>query len=697
MNRYFASMLLGLSAVVAQSQEHAAITEGTTVDGRYWRIERAAAFDNGLPATRKQDSILVLEDPERQKPAPAPYVSLLVQERYDKVQPMVRQALDALGKFDFSSGSDDLGRWGWDQVLLSRRPDLRESLAEISVGARLRLAVERGEITPAERERRFAEAGTRLDSTERGRLPALRATYPSFTATQRRSFGLAGRQHSELEVSVHDVTAVFGHPATAVEIGRGETYPNLKDTIANQWRAFPLGTPPPPMRYDANVPAGVFQAIHAALVATGGRVEIGQSLDWMQPVAWPVSAPPLSPVAANPDAPSIEPQAIDWDAMANDTRDRGFSRYQLALLALPDGDLMLREGDWRTMRVWRLHESDGEWRAEYVWQGGSMQKDLALSADGRVVWFDENVTEGGEKRLHAYHVETRRLVTHAVEWPDGSPPDHSIWSRWLLAGDQLPVLFEDVQRSTHRFDVLRSPATAPSETGSWPLRLMFSSLRPSSIRSVLWREPNHFWIEDKWGIAELDATDGRVLRTWMLPGCSDAPECDVFTGSPHVAFPLGSPEAGWIAVGFVARLVIQDTGPPVPADSKTGQGGNSRLFAGMHVIRTRDGRVLSALLGETNVVAAAARSANGRLLAFGTDRSIPAEQGRQVVLWDVDNAGTPVRLTVPSGAHLNALAFSWDGADLWALSDRGLLRWRLPASLRDAARGKAFPEQSVRR
>jgi len=45
-------------------------------------------------------------------------------------------------------------------------------------------------------------------------------------------------------------------------------------------------------------------------------------------------------------------------------------------------------------------------------------------------------------------------------------------------------------------------------------------------------------------------------------------------------------------------------------------------------------------------------------------------------------------------SNIHALAFSWNGVDLWAFCDGGLLHWRLPDGMKDEASSGSFPEQS---
>jgi hypothetical protein len=205
---------------------------------------------------------------------------------------------------------------------------------------------------------------------------------------------------------------------------------------------------------------------------------------------------------------------------------------------------------------------------------------------------------------------------------------------------------------------------------------------------VRWRDTKAFWTKDSHGVAELDAESGRVMQAWATPRPGG--------GSIwHVPAPIGSPEANWIATGFIfgyGSLDVERIPPalrPIPGDR------NDEPFVGMHVINLKDGHILSALLGRFSTLQAAARSANGKFLALGSSHMYGSGSKSQVVLWDIKQGHTPVRLdTSKIQGEMFGLAFSWNGAELWAMGRGNLFRWRLPEPLRDAAVNGSFPEQS---
>lgn len=713
MIRTIARVAAGLFAAASAGHGMAATAPGTTIDGAAWRIESATAFrGHATVAAQRKEQILVWDGGKGAQVASQ--VLLLVEAPYDQVQPAVQQALAPLGALSMHSENSPLAYLpsGWSEVLMSRRADLREALVAHAILPRLQLAVVQGAITPAEMEQRLARERARVDLAPQSgdQLDAFRATYPYWYATQDRSHGLTGRRKSELLIRVSDVSATFGHPATEVYISREDSYPNPGYLLKQVTEFNPLGSSTPRVLSDNVVPAAAFTAVRDALASLPGKVEIARSpLAWVQPVAQPTT-PVLNLAAPAGDAPAIQAQAIRWDALVIDPHSRGYTPiYPHALLALPDGDLMVSAGMFddsgQSQRVWRLHDANGEWKAEEVWRGAAGTAQLSLSADGRIAWFNGGNAPYIAHDLYAYDIASRSLTRHAATWPDADRRNISNL-RWELAGDQRPAIFDhdyslgddDGRKNllgNNYLTVLR-PTTAPSSAnGTWPFSPTFSSPRQSMMGArmkgntliwpVRWRDPKTFWVEDQPGIAQLDAASGRVLRALTLPQRFGTPDPTDATGvAQWIPKPLGSPEAGWIATGFV--LMMADDGHMPPT-----KGGNDR-FVGMHVVNLEDGRVLSALLGRSDTLQAAARSAHGRFLALGSNGARRGD--RRFALWDIAQGRTPVQLETSSNNEVHALAFSWNGADLWALCRGELLHWHLPDALIDAATGGSFPDQS---
>ncbi|WP_266171256.1 hypothetical protein [Dyella subtropica] len=718
MNAHLARIATGLMVITSLGFGHTAHAQSTAVEGLSWKIESADLFLRDLgPAAKAKEPILVWSTKDSEKVATD--VDLLVEAPYDRIQPAVQKALATLGAFTSNTETSYLDN-DWAQVLLSRRPDLRDALATRFEKPRLQLAVKEGALTSDEMERRLARARAGVTSVPQHptTMDAFRVAYPSYYAEQERSYGLTGKRSSKLSVRVFDVSAAFGYPATSVHISREDSYPNPKYGVLASWRDFNvLSGSRSPTLGDSVVPAPVFEAVRNALVeaADGHAMSIAPT-----PMAWAIPAdltalvPAFTLAAPSSDQPTLEAQPIRWDTLIGAGRDL---RHPQDLLALPDGDLMLSAeildtSGW-SQRVLRLRDANGEWKVESVWRGDQSARQLALSADGHTVWFASNTTRDDATQMHAYDVATRQLASYTLGLPD---TDNRInnW-RWELADDQLPVIFD--HRSAPLFDrdkadasklggerliVMRPATPPPAAGGTWSFQLAVSSARQSmmnvrmkgntDIWPVRWRGSKTFWTEDQPGIAELDAANGHVLRALPLPQRFGTPDRnDAGGAAAWVPTPLGSPEAGWIASGFVLMLTDDGSMPP-KLDGATNR---SDRFVGMHVVDLKDGRVrLSALLGRADTLQAAARSANGRLLAIGSNGIKP--RGPKVVLWDIAKAQTPVRLSAPERGELHALAFSWNGADLWALSGGELLHWRLPDTLKDAAARGSFPDQSHR-
>lgn len=718
MNASLARIATGLIAITSLSLGQTAQAQNTAVEGMSWKIESAALFPNDLgPAAKAKEPILVWSTKDGAKVATE--VHLLVEAPYDRIQPAVQKALATLGAFTSDTGnySPAYQSDGWSEVLLSRRPDIRNALATRFEEPRLQLAVKEGALTADEMARRLAQASARIESLPQDSttMDAIRTKYPSYYAQQERSYGLTGKRSSKLSIRVFDVTAAFGHPATSVRISRVDSYPNPKYGLLKSWRDFNvLSTGPSPTLSDGVVPAPVFEAVRNALVtaADGHAVSIAPT-----PTAWAIPAdltaqvPAFTLAAPSSDKPTLEAQTIRWDTLIGTERDL---RYPHDLLTLPNGDLMLSaeisdNSGW-SQRVWRLHDANGEWKAENVWRGGNGARQLALSADGHTVWFSGSATRDDATQMHAYDVATRQLTSFTLSLPDTASGKD--W-HWELSDDQLPAIFDHQSASLfernqtnanklgdEQLIVLR-PATPPSAAGgTWPFRLAVSSARQSMMNvrmkgntyiwPVRWRGAKTFWTEDQLGIAELDAANGHVLRALPLPQRAGTPDRNDASGvAPWVPTPLGSPEADWIASGFVLMLTDDGSMPP----KLDGDANRNDRFVGMHVVDLKDGRVhLSALLGRADTLQAAARSANGSLLAIGSNGIKP--RGPKVVLWDIAKAQTPVQLGTSARGELHALAFSWNGADLWALGSRELLHWQLPDALKDAASRGSFPDQS---
>jgi hypothetical protein len=691
-----------------------------------WAIEAAATAPgaSGLAENQKQDVLVWITGDTRHA---AEEVYLLVEKPFDQIQPAIQEALSRLGQFEYNQREEPLSEISpeWIQVLLAHRPEVRAELAQEFEYPKLERAHKTGAITAEEVQQRMARARENLDylATYRGKHAAFKVPYKFFSANQDKVSGFFGGSASELYVWVLDVSAVFGHSATAVRISRSDTYPN---PALKKPRKFNMLSTTSAKVGGRAVPAKVFEAVRTCLTAASGEVPpriapLPQA--WVEPVA--PAAAERKPVLVAPrhaDA-AIAAETVNWGLNS-----RLSSLYRL--LPLPDGDVLVSVEAGLAVTLQRLHADAGGWRAQTVWQGADSVRDLAISADGRTVWFRGASGRDATPRMHAYDVKThnvrsyntvraeagraidaRRRDTPAEREDDWKTANKSLQSAdWELTGTQLPVFFEHVIGAGllggNQFEVVASAGLPASEAVDWTFHTATRNGRETYVRQhpVRWRDRRRYWTEDSIGINELESDSGRILRAIPLPprnggsqfsqgypeyqhGPSNTPPPSGM--APWVPTSLGSPEAGWIAVGFMILSEADsklEKGGSHPSDTRAAQAADERYF-GMHVVDTERGALrFSALLGTANSLSATARSAHGRLLALAADRN-------RVALWDIRTGVSPVALSGPY-KDLRAVAFSWDGVYLWAVYRDGLRRWKLPAAIRDAATAGNFPDQS---
>lgn len=711
MKPIFPRLVISIFMLVSMTQGHAAPSTSASREVPVWHMEPATARTSGV-ALRLKESILVWNNPANPIPGAATEVQLLVDAPFAEVQLAVQKALATLGRFESRTDSSQLAYQadGWDEVLLSRRPDLRDALFKRFGRPALQLALKEGLLTAAEVDRRMAlaRADTTSSPQDRIALTEFQGTYPGYYSKQSRSYGILQKSTSELSVQVFDVSAAFGHPATAVRLSREDTYPNPDFSILKEIQEFSsrniLSRGRPPTFTNNVVPAPIFDLLRTALASTGA----GRSLrvaptprSWMLTAEPASTAPVIVLIPPQTLGPAVEAETVPWAAIAG-AQDKAIT-YPHDLLILPGGDLLLSATGYHDTRIWRLHLQGTQWKASTLWQSDAHDGErLALSADGRTAWFS-GASNADDARLFSIDLETDKVTAYAVNLPAGVDKSH-----WELMGNQLPAYFDYRVDSQSSFQSFQPAVKRPTDGKAWSFRPTVKSNRGSMMNGqaqggtmiwpVRWRGQETFWVEDKPGIAELDATSGRVLRAFALPqrfGVPAASDASDASGTAlWVPSPLGSPEANWIATGFVLNLKDDGSLPP-KLESSPDQ--NDR-FVGMHVVDLRDGRVrLSALLGRSGTLAASARSANGRWLALGS-RNVRSgsSKGPKVALWDVHKGQASVQLlaSLTRDLDIHALAFSWSGVDLWAFCDDSLLHWRLPDGMKDEASSGSFPDQS---
>jgi hypothetical protein len=272
-----------------------------------WHIQSAADAANrdasgaDALAVNLKEQIIVWDGPG--SPEAASEIHLLVDAPYADVQPAVQKALANLGQFDSDVQTIKIAYQpnGWDKVLLSRRPDLRDALATHLAQPALELSLREGTLTPAEVDQRMALARADTSWPPQGgaALDAFQKTYASYHATQNRSYGVLNGSKSELCIYVIDVSASFGHPATTVRISRLDTYPNPNYSKLKALRDFnPFGPHAPRTSSSFVVPATVFDAVRTALaaVSSGQEVRIARA-----PTVWALES--------TDDRPATHPSA----------------------------------------------------------------------------------------------------------------------------------------------------------------------------------------------------------------------------------------------------------------------------------------------------------------------------------------------------------------------------------------------------
>lgn len=679
-----------------------ALAGAAEADSRLWRIESAReGMHTSAPAIDAQERIVVWAG--EKKAVPANVVHIRVDAPFAQVKPLIRQALARHGSFEWDETPGELKYFApssedWPEVLLSWRPDLREALARRFQFPRLELAGQEGALTPSEVARRKtgALASTFSVPQNRAQLSEFNLKYASLSAVLEQGAESSRKGLSRLQVNMVDAAAVFAYPVTVVSISRHDSYPNPDYTLGRVLKeSFQFnilgGSHTYPMARASLVPADIFEAVLGALgqIGAASPPQVADSpLRWKKPAAPPAEAKPDFVMPDN-TAPMLTAEAFALPLLAR-------TYYARDFLPLPDGDLLLAIQVFApdlTVQLWRLHEANGQWHQSRVWSGARGAEKLVLSTDGNSVWFSGASAEKTPLAWHVYDVKTQRLVAHVIdaETQGDNYREAALLREWHLDARQQPVFARPDYREAGPlgravFQVW-GPATERPQLGqTWSFRPMVSSPRQAmmkgNIQLIHWRGAGGVWTEDPLGLAELDVETGRVLRAYPLPRRFLGEKTEGIAN--WVPSPLGSPQRAWISVGYVLAPERQ-TGLALQCTERN---------VGMHVVNLQDGSVsFSAMLGCASTLRAAARSANGRFLALGANHP-PPNRMPLVAIWDVDQRKPLTKLQTASRGELYRLAFSWDGAYLWALCGKNLLRWKLPPSLQDKARSGSLPEQS---
>ncbi|RYF50939.1 MAG: hypothetical protein EOO38_04455 [Cytophagaceae bacterium] len=117
----------------------------------------------------------------------------------------------------------------------------------------------------------------------------------------------------------------------------------------------------------------------------------------------------------------------------------------------------------------------------------------------------------------------------------------------------------------------------------------------------------------------------------------------------------------------------------------------------LRVYRLTDGLPLYDLPSDLNI-AASARSAHGRLLAYARGGF---KETNSILVWDMTTGAPVASIAKPIDADVLSIAFNWRGDELWiqaldrSTARQGVMIWQIPNALKDPADSLNVPDQSV--
>lgn len=616
------------------------------------------AVENGLPSALRYPQL----SREGQRLAE---VHMVVNLPYSQVLPVVQATLKPMGALTGNDSSNLVARigQGWGDVLLDRRPELkREYLVRyalpdlqryVSDGALLESEIP-GRMARLERQFRFEGRGERMPELQQS------FNYWDGRIAQRylRSTGI-------LSVRVTQLDAVMGHTATAVTLRRTEDWPNPGGGFFGQLRALAdaniFSTGPQARLQRNSVPELAFNPLYDALSALpGARMRIGaDSLDW---IAMP-----------QPQTAIIEPQRKPPDAAAATVNAKAALRIERVMsLKTYDADRMQVLADGSVLLVQNYPFRLLHWRPA----DGATPRTLWVSPSQHVEHWQLSGDPQGlaayllvDGQVMRYDTAAHSLSTHPLQFDQkGILGDNYV--RYFHDGSGVPLAYlRDYDGKRDTFKLWAPVQSALTDGARWDYAQQFASPRQHVMRGdfpgntqskpVQWDGPwANPWVEDVFGLTELDARTGRVLRVLPLPrrfGSVDP--FDDIGMTQWTPQPLGSTKGRWIAVGFV----LMD---------------GERRNPGMHVVDLDTGKVRYSLaLPGRDSLKVAAGSPDGRLLVLGTAGGEVA-----AVLWNLDN-GRSLSLLAASATceDLQQLQWSPDGKRLWGRCVNALVQWELPA------------------
>ena len=615
-----------------------------------WQILPPAAedVDRGLPTALQSQELA--KDGRR-----LASVDILVDLPYSEVMPIVASAFRQLGPVNDEIVQQPLARLSdeWGEVLLSRRPDLVKALVQQVALPKLQRDVSDGALAESEVPAQTAriERTLRFQSGSEQMAP-LTQPYRYWRGNIQIQHGALGNSKSNLVASVTQLDAVFGRPTSVVHLTRAEQFPNAKAGMASRLKALvnpdPFSPTSPRQLERYSVPQALFSPVYDALSALPrANVQLGA-----EPAQWRAPASPAPRVT--------EPKLTFPDNKGRTLQaDAAFAvRSADAFTVLADDAILLYRNYPRALLYWSP-ATGGEPREVWARAGRYSQPQLTRDLDGTSAYL---ALEGLVVHFDAV---TSTLATHPVVYDAAQGRGHDNMAN-LHDGAGIPLRYRhDYRKPRDTLDVWQ-PAARPHADGSeWTYTLRYSTPRQdmmkgpartnSQIKPVRWDglTPTA-WVEDLYGLTELDIKTGHALRAVKLPrrfGKVDAQDdSGMAQWTPE---PFGSAKGGWIAVGFVLMEGQQRT-------------------PGLHVVDIASGKVRYSLaLPKQETLTTAAGSPDGRMLAMGTGGPDGA-----LVLWDLQRGRSmPLQTDHAECGGIEQLQWNPSGTRLWGRCAKGLVVW----------------------
>ncbi|SUD69231.1 Uncharacterised protein [Pseudomonas putida] len=622
-----------------------------------WQIRPPAAEDleRGLPSALQSQELA--KDGRR-----LASVEIVVDLPYTQVMPIVASALRQLGPVDDEIVQQPLSRLSddWGEVLLSRRPDLVKNLVDQVVLPKLQQDVREGALASSEIPNHIA----RIERTIRFQsgnalMGPLTEPFKHWHGSVRRTHGALGRSTSILVADVKQLDAVFGRPASAVYLTRVDEFPNPKANFIGRLRElakFDIFSPTAPDRlHRQSVPEELLSPVYGALSAMPkANLQLGANPEQWRAPATQTPTPLVSePKLTLPDSHAQILQAAAVFAV------RSTDKFTV----LADDSVLLYRNYPRALLYWSP-ATGGEPREVWTSAGSYSKSQLARDVSGASAYL---ALEGLVIRFDA---KSTTVATHpmAYDTPDRLGYDYI---DYVHDGDGVPLTYRHNYRGNRDTLEVWEPAAQPAEEGSeWSYTLRYASSRQdmmkgpsrtnSQIKPVHWDGPTpNAWVEDLYGLTEINGKTGHVLRVVKLPRRFG--EVDLRDDSGMAQWtpePFGSAKGGWIAVGFVLM---------------EGQ----RRKPGLHVVDIASGKIRYSLtLPGQDSLGTAVGSPDGQLLAMGTGGPEDA-----VVLWNLQS-GRSLTLKTDDAkcSGIEQLQWSLSGKHLWGRCWNGLIAWDVPGS-----------------